>query len=346
MPLAGDLLRRDGEEAVRLIVKELVSQAREAAPRCVDPEDAEGLHDFRVSIRRLRSSLSAWKELLRGVATKRDRRTLAGFQKRTGSSRDAEVALVWLESQRSELCPEHLPSLEWLVGCLGNPAGAIRASREPLRAPVTGRTDGTRASRPHPGSVQGPRASRPHPGGSAAPTGTHLEFESQFAEWADGFESRMAHRVPSRGAGPPYAEALAERVDRIAHRLDARVGGLGGDRERGPHRVRIACKRLRYLVEPVGAESEVAVSLVDRCKRLQDVLGTLNDANILDDLLRVYLDGESSAKESGVLALCRLNAARADASYQLFRLDWVEHGGLRTLLDEAAALARQLRAAS
>ena len=330
MPLAGDLLRRDGEEAVRLIVKELVSEAREAAPRCVDPEDAEGLHDFRVSIRRLRSTLSAWKGLLRGVVTKRDRRTLAGFQKRTGASRDAEVALVWLESQRSELCPEHLPSLEWLVGCLGNPAGAIRASREPLRAPVTGRTDGTRAS-------------RPHPGGSAAPTGTHLEFETQVAGWADGFVPRVADRVPGSGAGRPYAEALAERVDRIAHRLDARVGGLGGDRERGPHRVRIACKRLRYLVEPVGAESEVAVSLVDRCKRLQDVLGTLNDANILDDLLRVYLDGDSSASESGVLALSRLNAARADASYRLFRLDWVEHGGLRRLLDEAAALARQLR---
>ena len=307
MPLAGDLLRRDGEEAVRLIVKELVSQAREAAPRCVDPEDAEGLHDFRVSIRRLRSTLSAWKALLRGVVTKRDRRTLAGFQKRTGASRDAEVALVWLEDQRSELCPEHLPGLEWLV------------------------------------ADQGPLASRPHPGGSAAPTGTHLEFETQFADWADGFVPRVAHRVPGRGAGPPYAEALAESVDRIAHRLDACVDGIGGDRKRGPHKVRIASKRLRYLVEPVGAESEVAVSLVDRCKRLQDVLGTLNDANVLDDLLKGYLDGDSSASESGVLELRRLNAARAEISYQSFRLDWLEAGGLRTLLDEAAALARQLR---
>ena len=300
MPLAGDLLRRDGEEAVRLIVKELVSQAREAAPRCVDPEDAEGLHDFRVSIRRLRSTLSAWKGLLRGVVTKRDRRTLAGFQNRTGASRDAEVALVWLESQRSELCPEHLPGLEWVEARLRS---ACHASSGDLNRAVC----------------------------------------AEFADWADGFVPRVAHRVPGPGAGPPYAEALAERVDRIAHRLDARVDGLGGDRERGPHKVRIACKRLRYLVEPVGAESEAAASLLERCQRLQNVLGTLNDANVLDDLLKVYIDGESSAKESGVLALCRLNAARADASYQLFRLDWVEHGGLRTMLDEAAALARQLR---
>ena len=93
----------------------------------------------------------------------------------------------------------------------------------------------------------------------------------------------------------------------------------------------------------MGAEREVAASLLERCKRLQNVLGILNDANVLDGLLKVYVDGDSSAKESGVLELGRLNAARADASYQSFRLDWVEHGGLRTLLDEAAALARQLR---
>ena len=300
MPLAGDLLRRDGEEAVRLIVKELVSQAREAAPRCVDPEDAEGLHDFRVSIRRLRSTLSAWKGLLRGVVTKRDRRTLAGFQNRTGSSRDAEVALVWLEEQVDELEPEHRPGCEWVEARL--------------------------------------RSASHTPSGDA-----HRAVCAEFADWADGFVPRVAHRVPGPGAGPPYAEALAERVDRIAHRLDACVDGLGDDRKRSPHKVRIACKRLRYLVEPVGAESEAAASLLERCQRLQNVLGTLNDANVLDDLLKVYIDGESSAKESGVLALCRLNAARADASYQLFRLDWVEHGGLRTMLDEAAALARQLR---
>ena len=285
---------------MRLIVKELVSQAREAAPRCVDPEDAEGLHDFRVSIRRLRSTLSAWKGLLRGVAEKRDRRTLAGFQKRTGSSRDAEVALVWLEDQVDELEPEHRAGCEWVKARLRSAANV--------------------------------------PSDDA-----HRAVCAEFAAWAGGFESRMAHGAPGPGAGPPYAEALAERVDRIAHKLDARVGGLGGDRERGPHRVRIACKRLRYLAEPVRAESEVAVSLVDRCKRLQDVLGTLNDANVLDDLLKGYIDGESSASESGVLRVGRLNAARAEASYQSFRLDWVEHGGLRTLLDEAAALARQLR---
>ena len=292
---------RDAEEAVRLIALDFVAQAREAAPRCFVPEDAQGLHDFRVSIRRLRSTLSAWKGLLRGVVKKRDRRTLAGFQKRTGASRDAEVALEWLEEQVDELDAEHRPGYEWVEARFRSAAAA--------------------------------------PAGDA-----HQAVCAEFVEWADGFESRLEDPVPAGGVGLPYPQALAERLEWIAHRLELCVDALGDDRKRGPHKVRIAGKRLRYLVEPVRAESEVAVSLVERCKRLQDVLGTLNDANVLADLLRGCLEGVSTTSEPGVLVLGRLNAARAEASYRSFRVDWPEGAGMQTLLDEAAALCRQLRA--
>ncbi len=300
MPLPGDLLRRDAEEAVRLIALDFVAQAREAAPRCLDPEDSEGLHDFRVSIRRLRSTASAWKGLLRGVVEKRDRKTLARFQKRTGSSRDAEVALEWLATQIEKLEPGHGPGFEWTEARLRS------------------------AARPESRDL-------------------NREVCAEFVEWADGFESRLEDSVPAGGVDPLYPQMLAERLERIAHRLELRVDGLGDDRKRGPHRVRIACKRLRYLVEPVRTESEVAASLVERCKRLQDVLGTLNDATVLGDLLGGYLEAASTTTEPGVRALCRLNAARADASYRLFGLDWLEGAGMRTLLDEVAELARELR---
>ena len=299
---------------------DLLAQAREAAPRVPDPADDAGLHDFRVAVRRLRSALSAWKGLLSGIVAKRDRRTLAEFQRRTGASRDAEVALAWLEERADRLAPEHRPGREWVEARLRS----------------AGRGPSDDANR---------------------------ELCAEFNEWADGFASRLVRRAPDRSAGradtearldrsagATCAEALAERLDRVARRLDACVEGLGDDRKRGPHKVRIAGKRLRYLVEPVAAESGIADSLVGRCKRLQDVLGTLNDANVLDDLLKVWreeiqepTDGESAAKDPGVLELCRLNAARAEASYRLFRRDWLEGGGMRTLLDEAAALASQLR---
>ncbi len=300
MPLPGDLLQRDAEEAVRLIALDFVAQAREAAPRCLDPEDSEGLHDFRVSIRRLRSTLSAWKGLLRGVVEKRDRKTLAGFQKRTGASRDAEVALEWLEEQVEELDAEHRPGYEWVEARLRSAACSQSGD-------------------------------------------SNREVCAEFVEWADGFESRLEDPVPAGGVDPLYPQMLAERLERIAHRLELCVDGLGDDRKRGPHRVRIAAKRLRYLVEPVRAESDVAVSAVERCKRLQDVLGTLNDANVLGDLLRVYVEAATTASESGLLELTRLNAAREEASYRSFRVDWLDGAGMQTLLDEAAELARELR---
>ncbi len=302
MPLPDNLLRRGADDAVRLIALDVVARARSAAPRTLAPADDEGLHDFRVAIRRLRSTLSAWKGLLRGVADKRDRRRLAGFQKRTGASRDAEVALEWLAAQVDALAPKHRS------GCERVEAG--------LRSTVQAQSgDENRA------------------------------VCNEFAEWADGFVSRMTREAPGRDAGPPYAQALAERVDRLVHRLEARVDGLGGDREQGPHRLRIDCKRLRYLIAPVKAENDVAASVVRRCRKLQNVLGVLNDANVLDDLLRgsLDIDSETCKSEPGVLALRRLNAARADASFRSFRVDWLENRGLRTLLDEAAALARQLR---
>lgn len=302
MSFPDDLLRRGAEDAVRLIALDIVARARSAAPCILAPADDEGLHDFRVAIRRLRSTLSSWKGLLHGVAHKRDRQRLAGFQKRTGASRDAEVALEWLADQVEALAPKHRS------GC----------KRVEARLRSTLQTRSGAANR---------------------------EVCNEFTEWADDFVSRMTRETSARGAGPPYAQVLAERVDRLVHGLEACVDGLGGDRKQGPHRLRIACKRLRYLIAPVKAANELAASVVRRCKQLQHVLGALNDANVLDELLQGCLDSEGETRGSGcgVIALSRLNAARADAAYRLFRIDWLENRGLRLLLDEAAALAHQLR---
>jgi CYTH domain-containing protein len=46
------------------------------------------------------------------------------------------------------------------------------------------------------------------------------------------------------------------------------------------HRSRIAAKRLRYLSEPVRPHAKRAADVVKRCKRLQDLLGDLNDTHV------------------------------------------------------------------
>ena len=59
--------------------------------------------------------------------------------------------------RRAPLLDEHREEIlaQFGISDPGNPGGAVRATRDPLRAPVIGRADGTRASRPHPAPSAG-----------------------------------------------------------------------------------------------------------------------------------------------------------------------------------------------
>lgn len=118
--MSDGLLDQTPEAAVGQIAIELLDAARQALDHLLDGSDPEALHDFRVAIRRLRSTADAWKRPLRDRLTKKDRRTLRALQRMTGGARDAEVALAWLDG---------LPS----------PIDAHVAGYEALRARLTAR---------------------------------------------------------------------------------------------------------------------------------------------------------------------------------------------------------------
>ena len=79
-----ELLARPAAEATRLIALGYLDDASAAATRLDDPEDEEALHDFRVALRRLRSTLRAYRPQLRESARRssRDRLDLAAVQKK------------------------------------------------------------------------------------------------------------------------------------------------------------------------------------------------------------------------------------------------------------------------
>ncbi len=86
--------------------------ATEAVERLAENSDPEALHDFRVSLRRLRSVLRAYKSCL-GRLPKKLRRELKGMARATSAGRDAEVFLEWLVSRATFSAPE-LAAREWL----------------------------------------------------------------------------------------------------------------------------------------------------------------------------------------------------------------------------------------
>lgn len=330
MDLPLDLLHRTPEEAARRIALALLNEAHAACERLDDADDEEALHDFRVAIRRLRSTLRAWKHGLRGTLGKRHRAALRSLQQATGGGRDAEVALAWLEAQRRDLRPAHRRGHQWLVRRLEERLGSSMAhAREQVRE----------AFRAMEGDLRG-RVQR-----------MKLEVRLDEDTCADAFGAALARK------------AREHVQDLVVH-----LGGIGGvEDEETAHEARIRCKRLRYLTEPVQDHAPAARDVVKLCKRLQDVLGELNDARVLRDetgraveeaaaehARRLYELMRSDAPDdlrrelrrserSGLLEITRRLRARQRKLFGRLTRDWLGDGAAR-LVKAVETLARQAEA--
>ncbi|MCK2183623.1 CHAD domain-containing protein [Halomonas getboli] len=92
---------------------ELLAKAREAWPRIEAPDDSEGLHDFRVALRRLRSWLKAYRGYPGVAIPKAQRKRLRDLARATNEARDGEVMLAWLESERPALGNAERGAIDW-----------------------------------------------------------------------------------------------------------------------------------------------------------------------------------------------------------------------------------------
>lgn len=329
MTLPPDILLRSSEEAARRLALELLDQARAAVNRLDDPADQEALHDFRVAIRRTRATLRAWWPHLKGGPSRKHLRWLRTLQQDTGAGRDAEVALAWITPLRGSFRPNQRVGFDWLL--------------EQLRA----RCDGAYAQ---------------------VRTDVRRRFdkiEPRLREALGRFEitvNLIDPKPPKRAADALATAARAHGAD-LKKRLER--AGESGD-PAVVHRARIACKRLRYLVEPIAPLMPEAAQIVAACKTLQDVLGDLNDSALLAEELRsavaraateraqrlhgMTIQGPDEqrmrretarSEEPGLLELARRVQERMDGLVEILRRDWVS-GGAAALTARVGALADSL----
>jgi len=113
-----DILDRAPSEGVRTVVLALLADARKQASRLADATDAESLHDFRVSVRRLRSTLRAWRDQLGGSVRDKDLERLRRAARATSEARNAEVLAAWVGAIAGSLPPAHRPAADWLAARL------------------------------------------------------------------------------------------------------------------------------------------------------------------------------------------------------------------------------------
>jgi CHAD domain-containing protein len=115
---AESLLTAPAPSAARGIAVKLLDAASAARERLTDPSDAEALHDFRVAMRRLRSTLRAYQPQLAALVPAKLRRRLRELARATGEARDVEVQIAWLERRRHELPPGRRAGVPWLMARL------------------------------------------------------------------------------------------------------------------------------------------------------------------------------------------------------------------------------------
>ncbi len=92
------MLREPAQRGAREVARRLLGRVEAERDRLTDPADVEALHDFRVALRRLRSWLRAWRDVLGDVSGKEERSALSKIADASGESRDLDVRIAWVHS--------------------------------------------------------------------------------------------------------------------------------------------------------------------------------------------------------------------------------------------------------
>jgi len=285
-----------------------------AYARLAQGADPDALHDFRVALRRLRSTLRAFRTEFTADIPRRTRRRLRRLAGASGLSRDLEVQRAWIRAQQESLPPEARRGAEWLLERLDRRQRAADARFTRRLGNVYDR----------------------------------LERRLRRALQAPDIAPRTASSRRRASAMVLVRRMIREGTAEFRRELRA-VHSLA-DREHA-HAARIAAKRLRYLLEPFAADLPDAEPAVAELTALQDLLGELQDRHTLAGELRSAF-GEAALEEArrqcnellpwpdagrartgrppsdahaGLVTLCLRLSAQCDDCFTRLEQEWLGH---------------------
>jgi triphosphatase len=267
--------------AFREIGRSCLAHARANETLLRDGPFVEGVHQFRVALRRLRSALAAFRDVLPADDRERKSELLRGVAGSFGDARDWDVF-------RTDL-------LKPLARHLRNEPGLARVTRaaDRARAKAYAKVEATLADRNM--------------------TAAMLETEAwlERGDWA---------AAMGAGADLP-ARDFARTTLRRLHRKVAGIGhDIAGLPEDELHELRIRCKKLRYAAEffrslfPRKSADAFVAALAD----VQEHLGALNDSLVATRLMgelgagKGHLPAALLARAEGIVAGWLAARVRAD----------------------------------
>ena len=236
--------------------------------------DSEFLHEFRVSVRRTRSALSQVKGVFPESVCNHFRDEFSWLGQITGPCRDLHVYQLKFPAYRSSLPAE------------------IRDDLDPLRVFLD------RHQRiEHRDLVDLLDSDR---------------YQKLKRDWKQFLSTDPSGQVSEPPSPNPIVKLASERIWRSYKRVIKKGSAIGPQTPaKALHRLRIDCKKLRYLLEffrSLYPEAKVGL-LIEELKRLQDNLGDFNDFEVQQDRLRKYgqtMVAEQLAPAATMLAMGRL----------------------------------------
>ncbi len=222
--------------------------------------DTEFLHDFRVAGRRTRSGLTQVPGVFPKTVVRRTRQGLSWLGGFTGPVRDLDVFLLTMPRYG-----------QWLPGSLADGLSRVEASLH------------TQHRRAHRRLVAALDRSR---------------YRRLIAAWREYLDEDVPSRTTLPNAARPIIEVASERI-RVAHRRVIKKG-LAIDDSSPPellHRLRIECKKLRYLLEFFSGlyPPKRTNRLIAALKKLQNNLGDYNDLAVQRGMLTGIAGQEGQA---------------------------------------------------
>jgi CHAD domain-containing protein len=291
-------------EAFSAILSHNLAQLAVWEPVARSWEDIEGVHQLRVSCRRMRSALRVFRAAVPKSVSADWGAELGWLAGQLGPARDLDVFI-------SE-------SLQAVAGKLPLPGG------EPLLALAEAR-----------------RAVAYETVVALLDSDRYATFKPAFSDWLDrqgwlAGKLKQQHRLWLDSSVVPFARDCLDRQERQVLATGSEV-----DRESPPamHQLRIECKRLRYAAEFFGPLFRDMADFIAQLKGLQDLLGVLNDVTVmhrlLDDLPSGQTDPTVLQYAGGLVGwrTCQYHAIKDsfDSRWEAFltaRHPWWSHGAL------------------
>lgn len=264
-PLPSALLSVRPEEGARRVALSFVREAQEACVRLKEgrhsSDDTEALHDLRVALRRLRSAMRAYAQVLNEAVPKKRRKSLRALVQSTNEARDAEVQLSWIEENHDALSEvERLGADAWQEAL-------ARTKHHAYRQIIEDKV---------------PR------------------LATLLVQLARDLSEYDVHCVVFASEGEAtFGEVASDTLALLLRDLQKALARVRShEDESEAHEARIVGKRLRYVLEPLREASPEASDALRELKKLQDVLGSLQD-------LAVRTHALSKAVEDAALARAR-----------------------------------------